>query len=84
MHKTRLVRHSRAGGNPEQIESLYPGLPGTQLQEGCSRNAPNFILELSAGPGNGGEGHPKVTSLINPALLGALSQKIFQICRRQS
>jgi hypothetical protein len=31
-YETRFTffRHSRAGGNPEQLESLYPRLPGGQ------------------------------------------------------
>ena len=70
------LRHTRAGGNPEQIQWFSSRLPG--------KPDPG-VFELS-GPGNDGW-WSYVSYMINPAtffFLGALGQKISQICRRQS
>ena len=42
--------------NPEQEEWLSPGLPGTHLQHEYPVKHMSCDLQVSAGPGNDGEG----------------------------
>jgi hypothetical protein len=46
-----FVRHSRAGGNPDQKAWILTGLPGTHLRCKCSRETKNTPQQVSAGPG---------------------------------